>query len=539
MMQYKFYLWPVLALTALVLACTNDDSVAIDAPALSKGYTYKLRLNMPRPGSTTRADYAWPNESKVEIRFTTADGTIDGTATYSTVEEEWATITTNAPLLAADGQSCKVRFLHPNADGLTPSFLTPTYVGNSKYACDAWQGDGTDVITIDTLTLKPATWRLRFQGSPKDTLSFFSDNIMDDQGITIKDTLTLTIPEEGSYTQYVYALFANPDGENAITVKVGGITFTRTVNGSNFATGKSTVLVVPTEDGAEGWESTSFTTAVNTPLSFEATSTTPQYIDVTSNEEWTATSDASWCIVNPEEGSNSGSVQVSVEENSSLSPRTATVTIKGKISGDTVPISITQSGVAQHTTASSTPLSFKADATDSPQTITVTSNEAWTATSSDGSWCIISPDEGTNNGTVTVTVTKATTSQSRNATVTITGTTSGDKTTVNVSREGIKLTTEPTTLTFEAKGSSQNVTVTCNTDWTASSNQTWCTVSPSFSSGDGTITVTAVENTSKDPHTATITVTAGTVTKTVTVTQKGKTAIDVNPFDDDENWDYE
>jgi hypothetical protein len=62
--------------------------------------------------------------------------------------------------------------------------------------------------------------------------------------------------------------------------------------------------------------------------------------------------------------------------------------------------------------------------------------------------------------------------------------------------------------------------VNSNTDWTVSSNQTWCTVSPTSDSNNGTVTVTAQANTSSSLRTATVTVSASGVTpQTVTVTQ--------------------
>ena len=62
----------------------------------------------------------------------------------------------------------------------------------------------------------------------------------------------------------------------------------------------------------------------------------------------------------------------------------------------------------------------------------------------------------------------------------------------------------------------QTITVTTNqSGWTASSSETWCTVSPA----SGSFTVTCSTNSGGAPRTATITVTAGSLTETVTVTQ--------------------
>ena len=88
------------------------------------------------------------------------------------------------------------------------------------------------------------------------------------------------------------------------------------------------------------------------------------------------------------------------------------------------------------------------------------------------------------------------------------------------------------TNTLAVSPANQNVTapagttpfsVTSNTSWTASSNQTWCTVTPS-GTGNGTITASYSINTLVTPRVATVTVTAsGAPTNTVTVTQAGAT----------------
>ena len=80
-------------------------------------------------------------------------------------------------------------------------------------------------------------------------------------------------------------------------------------------------------------------------------------------------------------------------------------------------------------------MSFAASADAEGKGITVTSNEAWTATSN-ASWCKVSPSSGTNNGTVTVTVTANTSSNSRTATITITGSSSRDAVTISVVQSG-------------------------------------------------------------------------------------------------------
>jgi formylglycine-generating enzyme required for sulfatase activity len=65
--------------------------------------------------------------------------------------------------------------------------------------------------------------------------------------------------------------------------------------------------------------------------------------------------------------------------------------------------------------------------------------------------------------------------------------------------------------------------ITSDDAWTITTNQSWCTVSPSSGTSDMTITVDLAQNTSSQPRTATITVRVGNVKVTITITQSGVT----------------
>ncbi|MBM3405068.1 MAG: hypothetical protein FJY10_09305, partial [Bacteroidetes bacterium] len=83
------------------------------------------------------------------------------------------------------------------------------------------------------------------------------------------------------------------------------------------------------------------------------------------------------------------------------------------------------------------------------------------------------------------------------------------------------LSVTPSSRSVGSTAGNTTFSVTSNTDWTASSNQAWCTVTPS-GSGNGTITANFTENTTVDPRSATITVTVNGITPvTVTVNQEG------------------
>lgn len=84
------------------------------------------------------------------------------------------------------------------------------------------------------------------------------------------------------------------------------------------------------------------------------------------------------------------------------------------------------------------------------------------------------------------------------------------------------LSVAPSNRNVTAAAGSTTFTVTSDCVWTASSNQTWCAISPASYTGNGTITAIYTQNTSINPRTANITITvAGITPVVVTVTQAG------------------
>jgi plastocyanin len=86
------------------------------------------------------------------------------------------------------------------------------------------------------------------------------------------------------------------------------------------------------------------------------------------------------------------------------------------------------------------------------------------------------------------------------------------------------LTVTPSNQNVSASAGSTSFTVTSNTTWSASSNQSWCTVNGS-GTGNGTITANYTVNSSTTSRVATITVSGtGVSDQVVTVTQAGAAA---------------
>ncbi len=148
----------------------------------------------------------------------------------------------------------------------------------------------------------------------------------------------------------------------------------------------------------------------------------------------------------------------------------------------------------------------------------VTSNSSWAATSS-ALWCTVTPS-GTGNGTLTTTYSANLSVTQRIASITVT--------VAGIPSQIVTLTQAGAAATLSVSPGNQNVgytsgttlfSVSSNTNWTAISDQTWCTVTAS-GNGDGTVTASFSENQTNAVRVANITVSvAGIAPQVVTVTQ--------------------
>jgi (4-O-methyl)-D-glucuronate---lignin esterase len=88
---------------------------------------------------------------------------------------------------------------------------------------------------------------------------------------------------------------------------------------------------------------------------------------------------------------------------------------------------------------------------------------------------------------------------------------------------GPALSVSPNTVSIAAAANSSGTfSVTSNTNWTASADQSWLSVNPASGSNNGTVTATAQANTGSAARSATVTVAAtGATSQTVSVTQAG------------------
>ena len=135
-----------------------------------------------------------------------------------------------------------------------------------------------------------------------------------------------------------------------------------------------------------------------------------------------------------------------------------------------------------------TPSNQNVTSSSGTTSFTVASNVAWTS-SSNQTWCTVTPS-GTGNGTITATYQSNTGTGSRIATITVSGSGVSDQV-VTVTQLGTSpsLIVTPLNQNVTSSSGTTSFNVASNVAWTSSSDQTWCTVTPS-GTGTGIITAT-------------------------------------------------
>ena len=146
-----------------------------------------------------------------------------------------------------------------------------------------------------------------------------------------------------------------------------------------------------------------------------------QSFEIISNtNHWTISSDASsWLSITPTSGQNDGTIQVSAASNTSISQKSAVITITGK-GIDMRTITVTQEGVTPFVSASESAISLTASAGE--KSFTISSNTDWSITRNGANWFTFSPTSSSGNSVIKLTTTANTTPWERTARATLSGT---------------------------------------------------------------------------------------------------------------------
>jgi hypothetical protein len=243
---------------------------------------------------------------------------------------------------------------------------------------------------------------------------------------------------------------------------------------------------------------------------------------VTSNVNWTVTSDASWCTVTPS-GNGNDTIVATFTENTSVIPRVALITVTGD-GGITRTVTVSQDGIP--VILEVTPPNREVSSNGGNTSFYVTSNTNWNV-SVDSTWITATPSgQGNDSILVNVAGNMATTSRIGTITVSATGAPSVSVT-VTQSRAPLMLDVTPPNQNVSAQAGNTSFTVTSNAPWHVISDAPWCTVTAG-GSGNGTIVADFAENVAHVNRTANISVSLDSLlVKTVTVIQ-AKSTLGIN-----------
>ncbi|MDO9510495.1 MAG: BACON domain-containing carbohydrate-binding protein [Bacteroidales bacterium] len=276
-------------------------------------------------------------------------------------------------------------------------------------------------------------------------------------------------------------------------------TATITVN----VTGLGPVNVTVSQEGANPLLSVSPSNQ-NVPAPAGATS-----FSITTNTAWTTSSNSTWATPTAS-GNGNGTIVVNYEENLSVDPRVATITVT--ISGSS-PVTVTVSQAGATTYLSVSPSSQSVTSAAGNTNFDVSSNVNWT-TVSNVTWCTVTPS-GSGNNQMTVTYTENLSVLPRTGVITVNGT-GTNPVNVSVVQAGAtaSLLVTPNSQTVNYPEGTALYTVTSNASWTALSDVNWCTATPS-GNGNGAIEANYSANTTSVSRTANITVTVSGITPQV------------------------
>ena len=254
-------------------------------------------------------------------------------------------------------------------------------------------------------------------------------------------------------------------------------------------------------------------------LTFTA-NTESKSMDVTSNTAWTAASGASWAKLNKTNGSGNAQIAVTAEENTAITQRSATITIKTADGKASATVKVTQSAANVIFSVDKNEHSVAAAGGDF--TVKVTRNIGYKI-NSQPEWVKQTGKVPSGNTDTYTFKTEVNTSTAAREGVIVFCNDNNECVPVTVKQAGANatLSVSPAELTFTAKPESKSFSVSSNTDWSVASSADWVKIGTTSGSGNAQVTASAEENTATTQRTATITLktTDGKATATIKVTQ--------------------
>ncbi|MCQ2336108.1 MAG: hypothetical protein MJ010_02865 [Paludibacteraceae bacterium] len=240
-------------------------------------------------------------------------------------------------------------------------------------------------------------------------------------------------------------------------------------------------------------------------------------LNINTDGPWTATvSDPTALILSKTSGKGNETINVSAFANNEYKPYTETVTVKtndGTKAHLKVNVSVDDEYVYSDIPPFVSKIIEKQGGTFETQ---VFSNTYWTAQCSE-SWVHISPSSGKYDGKVKLTVDSNKDADDKYATIYFEAM-GGTSISRSIVCEGEKISVSPTTKKIRFEGGSFDVAVTSNTEWTASSNKSWASVSIEQGTGDALFVINVASGVDKAKADTAIVTCTTTLGKSAAVT---------------------
>lgn len=244
-------------------------------------------------------------------------------------------------------------------------------------------------------------------------------------------------------------------------------------------------------------------------------------LTVTSNCDWSLSTDANWLSCEPVSGNGNGTVTVSITPvEGDIEVREADIVFSGVENGS-LPVHVVQHA-AIHYPISVEPSLVSADYEASEITVAVTCEGSWTA-ALDADWVTLSATSGNGNTELTVTLTENEVMEARLAHVTFSSETE-DHVVLIIKQEAAPdphfLEINPTEFSFGKEGGSAEININCDTEWIILMECEWASLSTQTGVGNGTITLTVDPNLFANPRFVEFKAVSGMLSQILTVSQE-------------------
>ena len=238
-------------------------------------------------------------------------------------------------------------------------------------------------------------------------------------------------------------------------------------------------------------------------------------LTLTTNRDWTASSDQSWCKLNKVSGEKGTStITLSLSANKADHERTAILTLKA--GSATAAVTIKQKEEEGKINIDNTLLNIGPDA--GFVKLKLTANKNWKAIANQ-SWCKLSTTEG-QAGTFDLTITYETNPNDRERATTITINAGSATATIIIKQDMPKIKLENTSFNIGPNAGTIKLKLTTNIKWVATSDQSWCKLATTEGqSGTSDLAITYETNSDKTKRTAIIVIKASSATAIIAIKQ--------------------